>query len=409
MENNNLNELEQLKAQYETLKEQLDQQEIVNDRLMKSSVKHSVDFYKRYRWLQVISYPLMAFIGLVFINWDLDGSFSGKVFWVTFCLAGLIIELLLTRKLQLKTLENEDLLTLSNHARGFKRLFSLFLILNYSTVMIVVGGFLLSEIGKGVANLGVAMLLLGIVMVFVIIVGIWEIRFKTKPCDEIVRQLEAIGTPTEKKPVFYKNQKWFIIAMMVVYLGLDVWCGYLFAKHLKLVGDTLKYERAEGDSSTKSSLEIWEIYNLTWVADKARFLETTMVEDNDSLVYRWSADTTELALYTLKRTTEVGPAISSAVLGGKPLVKRLETGPYKEGTFTAIMLELMPEATILFKRMTEDALLQPQPVNIAVVIDGQVYQEWRIANAVCSAFFINANPNWSKDEVEAFCKQLIRQ
>ena len=409
MENNNLNELEQLKAQYETLKEQLDQQEIVNDRLMKSSVKHSVDFYKRYRWLQVISYPFLAFLGLVFINWDLDGSFSGKVFWVTFCLAGLIIELLLTRKLQLKTLENEDLLTLSNHARGFKRLFSLFLILNYSTVMIVVVGFLMSEIGKGVANLGVAMVLLGIVMVFVIIVGIWEIRFKTKPCDEIVRQLEAIGTPTEKKPVFYKNQRWFIIAMMVVYLGLDVWCGYLFAKHLKLVGDTFRYERAEGDLSTKGSLEIWEIYNLTWVADKARFLETTMVEDNDSLVYRWSADTTELALYTLKRTTEVGPAISSAVLGGKPLVKRLETGPYKEGTFTAIMLELMPEATILFKRMTEDALLQPQPVNIAVVIDGQVYQEWRIANAVCSAFFINANPNWSKEEVEAFCKQLIRQ
>lgn len=409
MENNNLNELEQLKAQYETLKEQLDQQEIVNDRLMKSSVKHSVDFYKRYRWLQVISYPFLAFLGLVSINWYLDGSFSAKVFWVTFCLAGLIIELLLTRKLQLKTLENEDLLTLSNHARGFKRLFSLFLILNYSTVMIAVGGFLISKIGKGVANLGVAMLLLGIVMVFVIIVGIWEIRFKTKPCDEIVRQLEAIGTPTEKKPVFYKNQKWFIIAMMVVYLGLDVWCGYLFAKHLKLVGDTFRYERAEGDLSTNGSLEIWEIYNLTWVADKARFLETTMVEDNDSLVYRWSADTTELALYTLKKTTEVGPAISSAVLGGKPLVKRLETGPYKEGTFTAIMLELMPEATILFKRMTEDALLQPQPVNIAVVIDGQVYQEWRIANAVCSAFFINANPNWSKEEVEAFCKQLIRQ
>ena len=409
MENNNQNELEQLKAQYETLKEQLDQQEIVNDRLMKSSVKHSVDFYKRYRWLQVISYPFLAFLGLDFFNWYLDGSFSAKVFWVTFCLAGLIIELLLTRKLQLKTLENEDLLTLSNHARGFKRLFSLFLILNYSTVMIVVVGFLMSEIGKGVANLGVAMVLLGIVMVFVIIVGIWEVRFKTRPCDEIVRQLEAIGTPTEKKPVFYKNQKWFIIAMMVVYLGLDVWCGYLFAKHLKLVGDTFRYERAEGDFSTKGSLEIWEIYNLTWVADKARFLETTMVEDNDSLVYRWSADTTELALYTLKKTTEVGPAISSAVLGGKPLVKRLETGPYKEGTITAIMLELMPEATILFKRMTEDALLQPQPVNIAVVIDGQVYQEWRIANAVCSAFFINANPNWSKGEVEAFCNMLIQQ
>ena len=48
-ENNNLSELDQLKAQYETLKQQFDQQEIVNDRLMKSSIKNSVNFYKRYR------------------------------------------------------------------------------------------------------------------------------------------------------------------------------------------------------------------------------------------------------------------------------------------------------------------------------------------------------------------------
>ena len=39
--NHNLSELDQLKAQYETLKEQFDQQEIVNDRLMKSSIKRN--------------------------------------------------------------------------------------------------------------------------------------------------------------------------------------------------------------------------------------------------------------------------------------------------------------------------------------------------------------------------------
>ena len=408
-ENNNMSELDQLKAQYETLKQQFDQQEIVNDRLLKSSIKHSTDFYKRYRWLQVVLYPLLALIGLLAIDCDLGGNLSAKVFWVTYCMICLVIELLLTRKLQLKTLENGDLLTLSNHARSFKKLFSIFLILCYSTIMIVTCGWLLWRIGNGVANMGVALLFLCVVMATVVIVGIYEVRYKTKACDDIIRQIEAAETPMDKKSGFDKKQKGFIIAMIAVFLSLDVWVGYLIASNLKLVGDTFRYERAEGDLSTKGSLEIWEIYNLTWVADKARFLETTMVEDNDSLVYRWSADTTELALYTLKKTTEVGPAISSAVLGGKPLVKRLETGPYKEGTFTAIMLELMPEATILFKRMTEDALLQPQPVNIAVVIDGQVYQEWRIANAVCSAFFINANPNWSKDEVEAFCKRLIKQ
>ena len=408
-ENNKLSELDQLKAQYETLKQQFDQQEIVNDRLMKSSIDQSVGFYKRNRWGQVVLYPLAALLGVLIIKWDMGNNLSAKVFWVAFYATCLVIELLLTRKLQLRTLENDDLLTLANRARDFKKLFATFTILNYSTGFVLFLGLLLAWIGNGVPNLGAVMVVFCIAIVIFVLVGIAEIRYKTKPCDEIIHQIEAADTSWDKKPRLDPKQKWFFIAMIVVFLGFDIWGGCLFAKHLKLVGDTFRYERAEGDLSTKGSLEIWEIYNLTWVADKDRFLETTVVEDNDSLVYRWSADTTELALYTLKKTTEVGPAISSAVLGGKPLVKRLETGPYKEGTFTAIMLELMPEATILFKRMTEDALLQPQPVNIAVVIDGQVYQEWRIANAVCSAFFINANPNWSKDEVEAFCKRLIKQ
>ena len=198
--------------------------------------------------------------------------------------------------------------------------------------------------------------------------------------------------------------------MMVVYLGLDVWCVYLFASHLKLVGETINYERAEGDLTTKGSLEIWEVDHWIRVSDKERFLETTKVEDNDSLVYRWSADTTDLMLYTLKKTTEVGPAISSAVLGGKPLIKRMDSGPYKEGTFTAILIGLMPEATILFRRMTEDALLQPNPVHAAIVIDGLVYQDWRITGVIeCGVCYINANPNWSKDEVETFCNRLIKQ
>ena len=408
-ENNKLNELDQLKAQYETLKQQFDKQEIVNDRLMKSSIDQSLGFYKRNRWGQVVLYPLAALLGVLIIKWNMGNNLSAKVFWVAFCATCLVIELLLTRKLQLKTLENDDLLTLANRARGFKKLFATFTILNYSTGLILTLGLLLTWIGKGAPNLGAVTVVFGIAIVIFVVLGTAEIRYKTKPCDEIICQIEATETSHDKKPRLDQNLQWFCIAMIVVFLGFDIWGGYLFAKHLKLVGDTFSYERAEGDLSTKGSLEIWEIYNLTLVSDKARFLETTLVEDNDSLVYRWSADTTELALYTLKKTTEVGPAISSAVLGGKPLVKRLETGPYKEGTFTAIMLELMPEATILFKRMTEDALLQPQPVNIAVVIDGQVYQEWRIANAVCSAFFINANPNWSKDEVEAFCKRLIKQ
>ncbi len=408
-ENNNLSELDQLKAQYETLKQQFDQQEIVNDRLMKSSIKKSVSFYKRYRWFSVVGFPLLMLIGLLIIKWDFGNHLSAKVFWVTLCITCMVIELLLTRKLQLKTLENDDLLTLSNQARGFKKLFAIYIFLNYSTSLILISGLLLARMGNGVPNMGAVKIVFSIAIVFFVLLGIAEIRYKTKPCDEIIRQIESAETSCDKKPRLDSKQKRFLIAMIVVFLGFDIWGGYLVAKHLKIVGDTIHYERAMDDLSTKGSLEIWQVYNWIRVPDKERFLETTTMEDNDSLAYRWSADTTDLMLYTLKKTTEVGPAISSAVLGGKPLVKRLDSGPYKEGTFTAIILELMPEATIMFKRMTEEALLQPQPVNIAVVIDGLVYQDWRIANAVSSAFFINANPNWSKEEVEAFCEQLIKQ
>ena len=408
-DNNNLSELDQLKAQYETLKQQFDQQEIVNDRLMKSSIDQSVGFYKRNRWGQVVLYPLAALLGVLIIKWDMGNNLSAKVFWVAFCATCLVIELLLTRKLQLRTLENDNLLTLSNQARGFKRLFATFTILNYSTGFVLFLGLLLAWIGNGVPNLGGVMVVFCIAIVIFVLVGIAEIRYKTKPCDEIIHQIEAADTSWDKKPRLDPKQKCFFIAMIVVFLGFDIWGGYLIAKHLKIVGDTIHYERTTDDLSTKGSLEIWEVYNWIRVPDKERFLETTTVEDNDSLVCRWSADTPDLMLDTLKKTTVVGHAISSAVLGGKPLVKRLDSGPYKEGTFTAIILELMPEATIMFKRMTEEALLQPQPVNIAVVIDGLVYQDWRIANAVSSAFFINANPNWSKEEVEAFCEQLIKQ
>ena len=110
-ENNNLNELEQLKALYETLKQQFEQQEIVNDRLMKSSVKHSTDFYRRYRRMQIILYPLFAIIGILCIKWYQGKDLSLMLFWLSFCSVCFSIELWLTRKLKIKELENNDLLT----------------------------------------------------------------------------------------------------------------------------------------------------------------------------------------------------------------------------------------------------------------------------------------------------------
>ena len=105
-ENNNLGELEQLKAQYETLKQQFDQQEIVNERLMQSSIRHGMDFYKRYRRRQFILYPLFAIIGILCIKWYQNSDLSMMLFWLSFCSVCFAIELWTTRKLRIKELEN---------------------------------------------------------------------------------------------------------------------------------------------------------------------------------------------------------------------------------------------------------------------------------------------------------------
>lgn len=412
MENDNLNELEQLKAQYETLKQQFDQQEIVNDRLMKSAIKHSADFYRRYRWIQVILYPLAALFGLLYIQWNQDNNLTLKLFWLSYLAVCLFFELWLTRKLQVRTLENNDLLTLSNNARSFKKLFSIFTILNYSVAIILIMGLLLYRIGNTfLPNFGAVMLVFCLFLLICIPIGIAEVRYKTKACDEIISQIEASETRVNRKSNFDKQQKWFCLAMIAVFFGFDVWAVLIDASFLKRLTNTFPtYERPVGDRSSTGSLEIWEVYNTTSVEDKTRFLDTTAVEDNDSLAYRWSADTSELVLYTLKKTTETGPAISSALLGRKPLVKRVEPEPYNKGTSTSVMVSMMPEATLLFTRMTENALLQPKPVDAAVVMDGKVYQKWRINNVVgTGGFFIYTAPDWSKEEVEAFCGRLIRE
>lgn len=104
------------------------------------------------------------------------------------------------------------------------------------------------------------------------------------------------------------------------------------------------------------------------------------------------------------------PAISSAILGGKPMIQRAVCGPYKEGTETAIIIWLTPEAAQLWQNFTENAMHRKGGVWAAVTLDGKVCQTWRIERTIDNgSFFINADANWTKDEVKAFCERIIRQ
>ena len=427
-ENNNLNELDQLKAQYETLKQQFDQQEIVNDRLMKSSIKQGTDFYRRNRMRSIIMCPLAAIFGLLGIKLWFGNNLSLSLFWVAFMFTCLVIELVLTRKFQRKTLENDDLLVLSHTARSFKKLFSVFTVLNYSTGLILVCGLLMSLVGENYSGKPMMLTFLAVV-VGMIVLGISEIRYKTRPCDEIIRQIEAFETTTNKETGFNKKQQWFCIAMLVAFIGLDIWAYTIVGTYLKLppMWRTVEYVRPADDHSTEGKLAIWEVFADTVVPEKD-VPELRQILNNDSYIlmegrqeakkgigdeamHSWRQDENNpkgVQLYLLKKNSLDGPAISSMALEGKPMVQRVDvTKPtkYPSNGSVPMIVWLTPEAGQLWLEFTKHLTGKRG----AVSIDGVVVQEWKImSNLENGCFFIMRE--WSsKEELEAFCEQLIRQ
>ena len=427
-ENNKLNELDQLKAQYETLKEQFDQQEIVNDRLMKSSIKQGTDFYRRNRMWSIIMCPLAAIFGLLGIKLWFGNNLSLSLFWVAFMFTCLVIELVLTRKFQRKTLENDDLLVLSHTARSFKKLFSVFTALNYSTGLILVCGLLMSLVGENYSGKPMMLTFLAVV-VGMIVLGISEIRYKTRPCDEIIRQIEAFETTTNKETGFNKKQQRFCIAMIVAFVGLDIWAYTIVGTYLKLppMWRTVEYIRAENDSSTEGKLAIWEVFADTVVPEKdvpelrqilnndsyilMEGRQETKMKIGDDAMHSWRQDENNpkgVQLYLLKKNSQEGPAISSMALEGKPIVQRVDvTKPpkYPSNGSVPMIVWLTPEAGQLLREFAKHLTGKRG----AVSIDGVVVQEWKImSNLENDCFFIMRE--WSsKEELEAFCEQLIRQ
>ena len=417
-ENNNLSELDQLKAQYETLKQQFDQQEIVNDRLMKSSIKRNVDFFTRYRWKQYILYPVAILLGLLVIKWEFGNDLSLRLFWMAYCLVCFVVEMCMLRKLHIKTLENNDLLTLSNQARGFKVLYTVLMILSAVPMLILTVGLFFRAGSDHLPSLGSLLLAFCLTLVFFVSVGIADIGQKTKHCNEIIQQIEATETTENKKTGFNKKQKWFIVAMVVAFLCFDVWTYMIVASHKKLppIWHTMKYVRPADDFSSEGTLEFWEVYADTLVAEEDVPIVMEKWQQGDSLVVMRSncqPDPIETRhdasiLYVLKKTTPEGPAISSAVLHDKPMVACV-TVTYPHGYPNNEPLQLFvfmtSEARQLWYRFTTEIAGH----RTAIVMDGVVIQDWQVMCGIENGKFMITREWSSKEEVEAFCKQLIRQ
>ena len=406
-DNNNLNELEQLKAQYETLKQQFDQQEIVNERLMKSSIKRNVGFFTRYRRRQFILYPLAILAGLLITKWEFSNNLSLRLFLIAYLVVSFAIEIGMLRKLHVKTLENNDLLTLSNQARSFKVFYTLLTILSAVPMLILSVGLFAHTGYDHLPNFGRILTILCITMVLFVSVGIAEIRHKTKLCDEIIQQIEASEGTENTKTGFNRKQKWFCAVMFVAFLCLDVWAYTIVASHLKLppMWHNVNCVRAADDVSSEGKLEFWEVYADTLVAEEDVPAMMDGWHVSDSLVVMKSEDS---RLYALKKTTTEGPAISSAVLHGKPMVAyAVFTYPrkYPNTEPVPIFVFLTPEARQLWYQFTTKIAGH----RTAIVMDGEVIQDWQVMCGIDNGKFLITREWSSKDEEEAFCERLVRQ
>ena len=415
-ENNNLSELDQLKAQYETLKQQFDQQEILNDRLMKSSIKSNVDFYMRYRWKQYLLYPVALLCGLLITKWEFGNNLSLRLFWMSYCLVSFAVEMWMLRKLHVKTIENNDLLTLSNQARRFKKLFTLFTILSAVPMLILSVGLFAHTGYDHFPSFGRFLAVLCFTLVFFVGIGVIGFRHVTRPCDDIIQKIEASENPTDKRTGFGSRQKWFCVAMFVMFLGLDVWAYTIVGSYLKLppMWRQVTYTRTGDNLPVEDDLSIWEVFADTLISAEDVPALTKLWQEDPSLVVAkgYGDDEKTVNLYALKMASPEGPLVSSKRLGGKPVVEkiRVREPQIDRGEETIpVVIFLTPEAKQLWSEQF-DPNEETKSIDIALVIDGVVYKRLNFTSlhgVTNNSFFIHWK--WGKDKLEDFCARLIKQ
>ena len=219
--------------------------------------------------------------------------------------------------------------------------------------------------------------------------------------------------------------------MFVAFLGLDVWAYTIVASHLKLppMWHTMQFVREADDFSTEGKLEFWEVYADTLVAEEDVPAMMDGWHVSDSLVVMKSKESSfeigldkesyhvwkhkddsghQRRLYALKKTTPEGPAISSAVLHGKPMVAYVAfTYPRRSANTEPepLFVLMTSEARQLWYRFTTEIAGQ----RTAIVMDGVVIQDWQVMCGIENGKFMIMREWSSKDEVKAFCERLIRQ
>lgn len=402
-ENNNLNELDQLKAQYETLKQQFDQQEIVNDRLMKTAIQTNINFFTRNRKVAMIVYPILAV--LMYIYFEVMGFRAFGIILVVLIAICTFVELWLTRNTRQNVVDNSDLLTLSRNMQKLKTGYSIYVAIWLFVCFVFGTAFTFQYVtrqgldGASFTNVIWALVFMGLLL---LVFGIVAYRNFVGHCNDVIRQ---IGTYDGKPQP--KSQCTFLLFLgsMIVAFGIVILLVTFALRPTTFV-------RAENDISTEGKLEFWEIYADTLVSPNDTRIVMEQWMQSDSIVVMKSelpADENQQnsRIFALKKTTTQGPAISSDVMDGKPIIQSVETSgsSQNEEDYVSITVRLTPDASQLWSQFTREIAGH----NAALVIDGVVVQEWYVQCEINNGQLFIMQKWSSDDELKEFCKMLVRQ
>ncbi|MBQ6306029.1 MAG: hypothetical protein IJK78_05655, partial [Bacteroidales bacterium] len=238
----------------------------------------------------------------------------------------------------------------------------------------------------------------------------------TRPCDDIIQKIEASENPTDKRTGFGSRQKWFCVAMFVMFLGLDVWAYTIVGSYLKLppMWRQVTYTRTGDNLPVEDDLSIWEVFADTLIsADDIPALTKLWQEDPSLVVAKgYGDDGKTVNLYALKMASPEGPLVSSKRIGGKPVVERIKVREPKidhgEETIPVVIF-LTPEAKQLWSEQF-DPNEETKSIDIALVIDGVVYKRLNfisLQGVTNNSFFIHWK--WGKDKLDDFCARLMKQ
>ena len=117
--NKDMQELEQMREQMNKLKEKLDKQEIVNEQMLRYTMKSRMSWINKYRWLALLSIPFVSFC---FLPMLFNGTISGWLYAFTVVMVAVsaIIDFIINRVSD-HSIMNGNLLELSQKLVNMKR------------------------------------------------------------------------------------------------------------------------------------------------------------------------------------------------------------------------------------------------------------------------------------------------